>query len=71
MTSEDRILLTDIVAEMRELKGELREFKLHTLDRIKRLEGNERRHWQTVLTVVSVIIAAGALFFSCITEYYH
>jgi hypothetical protein len=61
MTDDDRRLFTESIACMRELKGELREFKEHVLGRIKRLEHNEGKRNQTALSTVSVIIAACAL----------
>jgi uncharacterized protein YkvS len=41
MNSEDRLLLVENIVEMRELKGELREFKEHVLGRVEKLENNE------------------------------
>jgi hypothetical protein len=69
MNDEDRRLFTESIAEMRGLKGELKEFKLHILDRIKRLEINEGKRGQSTLATISVIIAAGALLIGFIANF--
>jgi hypothetical protein len=61
MNDDDRVLFTESIACMRELKGELREFKEHVLGRIKRLESNEGKRGQTTLSTISVLIAGIAL----------
>jgi hypothetical protein len=53
---------------MRELKGELREFKIHIVDRIKRLERNEGKRAQFIISLVSVVIAGLALLFGWYTH---
>lgn len=66
MSDEDRRLFVESIAAMRELKAELREFKEHILERIKRLERNETKRHQTVVSTLSVVIAAGALIVALI-----
>jgi hypothetical protein len=68
MTDEDRRLFTESIAEMRGLKGELKEFKVHILDRIKRLESNEGKRGQVTLSTISVIVAAAALLAGWISK---
>jgi hypothetical protein len=70
MNDEDRRLFTESIAEMRGLKGELKEFKVHILDRIKRLESNEAQRGQVTLSTISVIVAAVALLIGCISQFY-
>jgi hypothetical protein len=69
MNDEDRRLFTESILEMRGLKSELQEFKVHILDRIKRLEINEGKRNQTALSTISVIIAACALLFGFIANF--
>ena len=38
MTNEDRRLIVETLAEMKELKGEMREFKEHVIGRVEKLE---------------------------------
>jgi hypothetical protein len=61
MNDDDKRLFVESIAAMRELKAELREFKEHSLERIKRLEGNEMKRHQLIVSTLSVVIAAGAL----------
>ena len=48
MTNEERLLLVETLAEMRELKGEMKEFKEHVIGRVEKLETKEsaRRSWR-------------------------
>ena len=59
MSEEDRRLLTESIAEMRELKGELRAFKEHVIDRIKRIEDGIDKKSRERLTVIGLLISAG------------
>jgi hypothetical protein len=61
MTDEDKRLLIDTLAEMRELKGELREFKLHVMGRVQRLEKKEGERGKERLAVINVLISSAAL----------
>jgi hypothetical protein len=38
MTNEDRRLIVETLGEMRELKGEMKEFKEHVIGRVSTLE---------------------------------
>jgi hypothetical protein len=69
MNDEDRRLFTESIAEMRGLKGELKEFKVHILDRIKWLESNEGKRGQVTLSTISVIVAAVALLVGFIAQF--
>jgi len=61
MTNDDRRLYVESIAEMRELKGELREFKEHVMGRVQRLEKKEGERAKERLSVFSIIIAFAAL----------
>jgi hypothetical protein len=41
MNNEDRRLIVETLGEMRELKGEMKEFKEHVVERVQRLEKKE------------------------------
>ncbi|GHU82711.1 hypothetical protein FACS189468_7200 [Spirochaetia bacterium] len=71
MTESDRRLLIENTAEMRELKGELREFKEHVMGRIIRLEKKEGDRSKELKTTVSLIIAAGALAVNFIVNFFN
>jgi gamma-glutamylcyclotransferase (GGCT)/AIG2-like uncharacterized protein YtfP len=63
---EIRELVTENNAEIRELKGELREFKEHVLGRVEKLESNEGKRRREVSTAISILIACGALLVNII-----
>jgi hypothetical protein len=69
MNDDDRRLFIESISEMRELKGQLQEFKEHVIGRIARLECREGKRGQAVIATVSVIIAACALLFSCFSRF--
>jgi hypothetical protein len=70
MTNEDRRLIVETLGEMRELKGEMKEFKEHVIERVQRLEKKETEHGKERLAIVSVLIALGALVKSLLTDLY-
>ena len=61
MTNEDRRLIVETLSEMKELKGEMREFKEHVIGRVEKLEKKESERGKERLSLVSVLIATGAL----------
>jgi hypothetical protein len=69
MNNDDRRLLVDTLAEMKELKGELREFKEHVIGRVERLEKKESERSKERLAVVSVLISSAALAVSVIVNF--
>jgi uncharacterized membrane protein (DUF106 family) len=69
MTNEDRHLLVETLAEMRELKGEMKEFKDHVMGRVERLEKKEEQTNRERLSVLSILIALGALLKSVLTDF--
>jgi restriction endonuclease S subunit len=68
---EVRELVTENNAAIRELKGELREFKQHVLGRVEKLENNEGKRRRERATAISILIASGALFLNVIDKFFH
>jgi len=67
MDNEDKKLLVETLAELRELRGEMREFKEHVIGRVEKLE-KEAEQGKEKLTVVSILISAAALTVSIIVN---
>jgi len=61
MNNEDRKLLVETLAEMRELKGEMKEFKEHVIGRVEKLEKKEAERGKEKMTIISVLISGMAL----------
>ena len=70
MNNDDRRLIVETLAEMRELKGELREFKEHVMARVQRLEKKEGEQGKERISILSVIIAFAALAVSIIVNFF-
>jgi hypothetical protein len=70
MTTENRRLMVETLGEMRELKGEMKEFKEHVIGRVQRLEKREGERGKERMTLLSVIIACGALVVSIIVNFF-
>ena len=70
MTVEDRRLMVETLAEMRELKGEMREFKEHVIGRVEKLEKKEGERGKERITVLSICISAAALAVSIIVNFF-
>ena len=68
MTNQDRQLIVETLAEMKELKGEMREFKEHVIGRVEKLEKKEGERSKEHTSVISVIIAFAALMVSVIVN---
>jgi rhamnose utilization protein RhaD (predicted bifunctional aldolase and dehydrogenase) len=71
MTTEDRRLLIENTAEMRELKGELKEFKEHVMGRVERLEKKEGERNRDLKSTLSLIISTGVLAVSIIVNFFN
>jgi hypothetical protein len=69
MTNQDRSLIVETLAEMRELKGEIREFKTHVIGRVEKLEQKEGERSKERISVFSVVIASAALAVSIIVNF--
>ena len=70
MTQEDRRLIVETLGEMRQLKGEMKEFKEHVIGRVQRLEKKEAEKSKERISVLSVIIASAALIVSIIVNFF-
>ena len=68
MTVEDRRLMVETISEIKELKGEMREFKEHVIGRVQRLEKKEGERSKERTSLFSVIIAFAALAVSIIVN---
>ncbi|GHV25508.1 hypothetical protein AGMMS4952_03430 [Spirochaetia bacterium] len=70
MTDEDRRLFIESIAEMKELKGEMREFKEHFRERVERLEKKELERGRDMKATFSLLIASAALVVSIIINFF-
>jgi hypothetical protein len=70
MTNDDRRLIVETLGEMRELKGEMKEFKEHVIERVQRLEKKEAERSKERLAVFSVLISSAALAISVIVNFF-
>jgi hypothetical protein len=70
MTNQDRSLIVETLAEMRELKGEMREFKTHVIGRVEKLETKEGERSKERISIFSVVIASAALAVSIIVNFF-
>jgi hypothetical protein len=70
MTQEDRRLFIETISEMKELKGELREFKIHVIGRVEKLEKTEGERSKERISVFSILIAAAALAVAIIANFF-
>jgi len=69
MTVDDRRLLVETLAEMRELKGEMKEFKEHVIGRVEKLERKEGERNRERISVIAVFISGAALAVSIIVNF--
>ena len=70
MTTEDRRLFLETISEMKELKGELKEFKIHVMERVQRLEKKEAEQSKERISIISILISATALAVSIIVNFF-
>jgi nitrogenase molybdenum-iron protein alpha/beta subunit len=70
MTNDDRRLIVETLAEMKELKGEMKEFKEHVIERVQRLEKKEAERSRERLSVISILISGTALAVSVIVNFF-
>ena len=70
MTNDDRRLIVETLSEMKELKGEIKEFKEHVIGRVQNLEKKEGERSKERISVLSVIIASAALAVSIIVNFF-
>ena len=70
MTSDDRHLIVEALGEMRELKGEMREFREHVIGRVEKLEKKEAEQSKERISIISILIAGAALAVSIIVNFF-
>ena len=70
MTTDDRRLIVEALGEMRELKGEMKEFRLHVIGRIENLEKKEAEQSKERISFISILIAGAALAVSIIVNFF-
>ena len=68
MTNEERRLIVETISEMKELKGEMKEFKEHVIGRVQLLENKEGERSKERISALSVVIAFAALAVSIISN---
>jgi hypothetical protein len=61
--------LRQLTAEFREHRGEFKEFKQHVMGRVEKLESNEEKRRRGFSTVISILIASGALLVNIISRF--
>jgi len=66
MTTEDRRLMVETISEIKELKGEMKEFKLHVIGRVEKLESKDGERKKDRYSVLAILISAAALVSSII-----
>ena len=69
MTVQDRQLIVETLGEMRELKGEMKEFKQNVIERVQKLEKKDSERKKDRNSLFSVIIAFTALLVSIIVNF--
>ena len=70
INTQDRALIVETLAEMKELKGEMREFKFHVIGRVEKLEKKEVEKGKERISILSVVIATAALGVSVIIHFF-
>jgi len=69
MNNDDRNLLVETISEIKELKGEMREFKTNVIQRVENLEKKEIEQVKVRLNIFAVLISAAALAVSIIVNF--
>jgi hypothetical protein len=70
MNNEDRRLMVETLGEMRQLKGEMKEFKEHVIGRVQRLEKKEAEQGKERISVLSILISGAALAVTIIVNFF-
>jgi len=70
MTTEDRRLMVETISEIKELKGQMREFREHVIGRVERLEKKEGERSKERISFFSILISAAALAVSIIVNFF-
>ena len=70
MNNDDRHLIVETLGEMRQLKGEMKEFREHVIGRVEKLEKKEAERSKERTSVLSVLISAAALTVAIIANFF-
>ena len=70
MNHDDRRLIVETLGEMRELKGEMKEFREHVIGRVEKLEKKETERSKERISAMSILISAAALAVAIITNFF-
>jgi hypothetical protein len=70
MSNDDRRLIVETLSEMKELKGEMREFKTHVIGRVEQLEKKDSERSKERISIVSILISGIALLVSIIVNFF-
>jgi hypothetical protein len=69
MTMEDRRLIVETISEIKELKGQMKEFKEHVIGRVEKLEKKEGERSKERISVISILISGASLAVSIIVNF--
>jgi len=70
MTTDDRRLIVETLGEMRQLKGEMKEFREHVIGRVEKLEKKEVDRSKERISIISILISAAALTVAIIAKFF-
>ena len=70
MKEEDKWLYVESIQKMGELIGELKEFKIHVIGRVEKLEKKEAERGKERISVISILVSAAALAISIIVNFF-
>ena len=70
MKDEDKWLYVESIQKMGELIGELKEFKIHVIGRVEKLEKKEAERSKERISVISILISAAALAVAIIANFF-
>ncbi len=70
MTTEDRMLMVETISEIKELKGQMKEFKEHVIGRVEKLEKREGERSKERISYISILISGAALAVSIIINFF-
>ena len=70
MTNEDRRLIIETLSEMKQLKGEMKEFKHHVIGRVQRLEKKEAEKSKERISIIAILISGVSLLVSIIVNFF-
>jgi hypothetical protein len=70
LTKDEIRLLMETLAEIKELKGEMREVKEHVIGRVEKLERKEAERSKEKISVISILISGAALAVAIIVNFF-